>query len=184
MYESYTRHKYLRGAKNNDSMTFPQSPFLQVSIPRCSLRPSEVDHGALESFLRHTSSNHEKMNHTSRTMTEQDLTVGLGSSKIRARFGLTHFKVGFHIDVRTFLQFTKVIVRVRVKGMNVMPGSRGLRTTCRNDASVPQKKPSCTCDGHTTIGIKGRRWIIGRGNSVTMTGLYEMVCANRSSGAY
>jgi hypothetical protein len=71
-------------------------------------------------------------------MTEKDLTMGLGSTGIRARIGLTHFKVGFHIDMRTFLQITKVIVRVRVKGIDVMPGSLGRRTSCQSDASVPQ----------------------------------------------
>jgi hypothetical protein len=130
-------HKYLRGAKNNDSMSFPQS-FLQISIPRCSLHPSAMDHGVVEYFLKHTSSNRGRMSHTPRTMTEQDLTLALGSAGIRATLGLTHFKVGFHIDVRTLLQITKVIVRVRAKGKNVMPGSLGLRTSCQNDASVPQ----------------------------------------------
>jgi hypothetical protein len=43
-------------------------------------------------------------------MTEEDLTLALESAGIRAGIGLTHFKVGFHIDVRTFLQITKVIV--------------------------------------------------------------------------
>jgi len=55
-------------------------------------------------------------------MTEEDLTLALGAAGIRVRIGLTYFKVGFHIDVRTFLQITKVIVRVRIKGIDVMPG--------------------------------------------------------------
>jgi hypothetical protein len=71
-------------------------------------------------------------------MTEEDLTLALGSTGIRARIGLTHFKVGFHVDVRTFLQITKVIVRGRAKGIDVMPGSLGLCTNCQSDASVPQ----------------------------------------------
>ena len=130
-------HKYLRGAKNNDSMT--QSSFPQISIPRCALQPSTMDHGAVEYFLKHTSSYRGRMNHTPRTMTEQDLTLALEGAGIRARLGVTHFVVGFHIDVRTFLKITtNVIVRVRVKGNNVMPGSLGLRTSCRNDTSVPQ----------------------------------------------
>ena len=78
-----------------------------------------------------------RMSHTPRTMTEQDLTLALGSAGIRARLGLTHFKVGFHIDVRTFLKITKVVVRVRVKGKKVMPGSLGLRTSWQNNVSVP-----------------------------------------------
>ena len=97
-----------------------------------------MEHEAVEYFLRHTSSNHGRMESHTRTMTEEDLTMALGSAGIRARIGLTHFKVGFHIDVRTFLQITKVIVRVRVKGMDVMPGSLGLRASCQSDASVPQ----------------------------------------------
>ncbi len=75
-------------------------------------------------------------------MTEVDLTLTLEGVGIRARFGLTHFIVGFHIDVRTFLQVTKVIVRVRVKGNYVVPGGFGLRTSYQSDASVPQ---SCLC---------------------------------------
>jgi hypothetical protein len=71
-------------------------------------------------------------------MTEEDLALALESAGIRARIGLTHFKVGFHIDVRTFLQITEVIVRVRAKGKDMMPGSLGLRTSCQSDASVPQ----------------------------------------------
>jgi len=71
-------------------------------------------------------------------MTEEDLTLTLGSAGIRARLGLTHFKVGFHKDVRTSLQITKVIVRALVKGKNVMPGSLRLRTSYQSDASVPQ----------------------------------------------
>jgi len=79
-------------------------------------------------------------------MTEEDLTLALESARIRARLGLTHFIVGFHIDVTAFLQITKVIVRVRVEGSDVMPCSLGLRTSA--------------------IGIRGRRRIIGRGNRV------------------
>jgi hypothetical protein len=97
-----------------------------------------MGHEAVEYFLRHKSSNRRRTNHTQRTMTEEDLTLGLGSTGISARFGLTHFKVGFHIDVRTFLQITKEIVRVWVKGIDVMPGSLGLRTNCQSDASVPR----------------------------------------------
>jgi hypothetical protein len=83
-----------------------------------------MDHGAVEYFLKHTSSHRRRMNHTPRTMTEQDLTLALEGAGIRARLGLTHFVVGFHIDVRTFLKIiTNVIVRARVKGNNVMPGS-------------------------------------------------------------
>jgi hypothetical protein len=78
------------------------------------------------------------MNHTLRTMTEEDLTLALESAGIRARLGLTHPIVGFHVDVTAFLQITKVIVRVRVKGSDVMPCSLGLRTSCQSDASVPQ----------------------------------------------
>ena len=70
-------------------------------------------------------------------MTEEDLTLALESAGIRVGIRLTHFKVGFHIDVRTFLQIAKVIVRVRVKGNDVMPGSLGLPTSCQSDASVP-----------------------------------------------
>jgi len=126
-----------------------------------------MDHGAVEFSLRHTSSNRGRMNHTPRTMTEEDLTLGLGRAGIRARIGLTQFIVGFHIDVRTFLQITKVIVRVRAKGMDVMPGSRGLLTSCQSDASVPQSYLRVRL--LTAIGIRRRRRIIGRGNSVTMT---------------
>jgi hypothetical protein len=95
--------------------------------------------------------------------------MSLGRAGIRARLGLTHFKVGFHIDMRTFLQITKVIVRVRAKGIDVMPGSRGLLTGCQSDASVPQSYLRVRVNGRTAIGISGRRRIIGRGNSVTMT---------------
>jgi hypothetical protein len=116
-------------------MSFPQSNFLQISFP---LQPSAMDHGAVEYSLRYTSSNRVRMNHTPRTMTEENLALALESAGIRARIGLTHFKVGFHIDVRTFLQITEVIVRVRAKGKDVMPGSLGLRTSCQSDVSVPQ----------------------------------------------
>jgi len=63
-------------------------------------------------------------------MTKKDLTLALGSSGIRVRIGLTNIVVGFHIDVRAFLQVTEVSVRVRVEGKDVMPGSLGLRTGC------------------------------------------------------
>ena len=150
-------------------MRFPQSSFPQIPFPRPFLQPIAMDHGAVEYSLRHTSSNRGRMNHTPRTMTEKDLTMGLGRAGIRARIGLTHFKVGFHIDVRTFPQITKVIVRVRVKGIYVMPGSLGLLTSCQSDASVPQSYLRVRVNGHTAIGIRRRRRIIGRGNSVTMT---------------
>ena len=78
------------------------------------------------------------MNHTLRTVTEEDLTLGLGRAAIRGRIRLTHFIVGFYIDVRAFLQVAEEIVRVLVEGNDVMPGSFGLRTSCQSDASVPQ----------------------------------------------
>lgn len=74
-------------------------------------------------------------------MTEDDLTLAMESAGIRAGIRLTHFKVGFHIYMRTFLQITKVIVRVRVKGKDVMPGSLGLRTSCQSETSVRQSYP-------------------------------------------
>ncbi len=107
------------------------------------------------------------MSHTIRTMTEEDLTLPVDSVGIRTRFRVTHRKVGFYIDVRAFLQMTKVIIRVPIKGKDVMPGSLGLRTSCQSDASVPQR--NFRVGGRTAIGIRGRRRKICRGNRVTVT---------------
>src|SRR5258708_38965205 len=107
------------------------------------------------------------MSHTIRTMTEEDLTLPVDSVGIRTRFRVTHRKVCFYIDVRAFLQMTKVIIRVPIKGKDVMPGSLGLRTSCQSDASVPQR--NFRVGGRTAIGIRGRRRKICRGNRVTVT---------------
>lgn len=69
-------------------------------------------------------------------MAKENLTLTVGRARIRSRIGVTNLKVGFHIDVRAFLQGTKVIVRGRVKRKDVMPGSPGLWTSCESDASV------------------------------------------------
>lgn len=144
-----------------------------------------MEHGVVEYSLRHASSNRKRIDHSSRTMTEQYLTLALGSAGIRASLGLTHFKVGFHIDVCTFLEMTKVIVRVRVKGNNVMPGSLGLRTSCQSDASVPQsylRDPRQTyC--HRNYGEAGDNWSWQQSN-YDAEGYNEVLCMNRSCGAY
>lgn len=78
------------------------------------------------------------MNHTTRTMTKENLTLTLWSLGIRGKIRLTQLIVGFHIDVRAFSQVTKVIIRALVKRKDVMPGSPGLWTSCQSDASVSQ----------------------------------------------
>jgi hypothetical protein len=80
------------------------------------------------------------MNQTIRTMTKENLTLTHESAGIRGRISLTQFIVGFHIDVRAFLQVTKVIVRALVETKDVMPGSPGRWTSCQSDASVRQSQ--------------------------------------------
>jgi hypothetical protein len=48
-------------------------------------------------------------------MTKENLTLTMGGVGIRGRISLTHLKVGFYIDVRAFLQVTKVLIRARLK---------------------------------------------------------------------
>jgi hypothetical protein len=54
-------------------------------------------------------------------MTKEDLALTLRGSGVRRGIGLTKLKIGFYINKGAFLQVTKIILRGRVEGENVVP---------------------------------------------------------------
>jgi hypothetical protein len=67
-------------------------------------------------------------NYATHTVTKEDLTLALGRAGVRCWIRLTYLKVGFYVNVRAFLEVTKVIVGIRIERKDVMPGSLGLGT--------------------------------------------------------
>jgi hypothetical protein len=67
-----------------------------------------------------------KIGHTARTVAKEDLALASRGVGIRRKIGLTNLKVGFYINVGSFLQVAKIIIRELVEGDNVVPCSLGL----------------------------------------------------------
>jgi hypothetical protein len=59
-------------------------------------------------------------------MTKVDLALTIERVGVRCGIGLSQLEIGFHVNVGTFLQVTKEIIRGLIEGEDMMPGSLGL----------------------------------------------------------